>query len=180
MNSVGEIHFETFLADQSVHVVNADTNLSYTDALQVLIRQPHPLIKYPYQETILLQNVDAFRTNTNNKYYYEVDCPRDCDIIGEFRCTSTEDTRFSMILNDTHEVDLSDLTHLVTIACPYTSSKLRITFNSLPRFQGQITLKYAKYLCATHLRDQLRRSRIVTSSLVYDNGVCLYQAPTSH
>lgn len=169
------MNFDEYLSKQKIfNVLDGDTNLDYIDAIQILLqKKDFDMIKYFHVDEIHIQNIDALRTNNRGRYYYEINLARDCDIISDFQFISSDtNIDFSIILNDIYEC--KEVKELILVACPYTSAKLRITFRELPKYDDKIRIHYYKYLCSSDTRNHLMRTKIITSSFVYNEGVILY------
>lgn len=169
------MNYNEYLSKQKIfNVLDGHTNLDYIDAIQILLeKKDYDMIKYCHLDEIHIQHIDALRTNNQGRYYYEINLARDCDIISDFQFVSSDtDIDFSIILNDSFEY--KEVKELILVASPYTSAKLRITFRELPKYNDKIRIHYYKYLCNSDTRNYLMRTKIITSSFVYNEGVILY------
>ena len=169
------MNFEEYMKDKSVFILNNDKNLEYYESFKILIEKEKEfsMIKYNYHKNLLVLNIAVMECDNNGKYYYDYEIERDCDIIDDFKFIANDlDVTFKFICG-LNEFSIDEIKSFLLVSAMYNQLKLRITFNEISRTNKEISIYYSKYLCKTDIKKELMKNRIITPSIIYNQGVCI-------
>lgn len=165
--------FNEYMKDKIIF--NSNNYLTTEQGLDLFIQKEneYDLIGYSYLKKLLILNIPILESNNDGKYYYEYIFNRDCDIISGFNFIATDlDVTFTFICGY-DEYNILNIKEFLLTSSIFNELKLRITFNKIPEINKEILIYYCKYICNNDIRNYLNNNKIITSSLIYNNGVCI-------
>ncbi len=119
---------------------------------------------------ILFSATSFLQVDKNNNYFYEFIPKRDCDIIDNIKIDLLNKNIKITYHIDIQQYDPQDMKEFIIVASPYFDLIIRLTFLEKPTENFEIFVYLRNYIMK--LRKKLRMSRLITNSIIYENGVC--------
>ena len=124
----------------------------------------------------MTNNIGFIEKDENNKYFVDIQLPRDCDISTGFSISpyyssknSSTDVKMSLKINSKF-LSINRSTKIVNACAMYTDIKIRVTFENEP---FPVILKYLCYLLQPDLRFDLIKKTFNCDGMIYSQGVLL-------
>ena len=121
---------------------------------------------------ILFSATSFLQVDKNNNYFYEFIPKRDCDIIDNIKIDLLNKNIKITYHIDIQQYDPQDMKEFIIVASPYFDLIIRLTFLEKPTENFEIFVYLRNYIMELELRKKLRMSRLITNSIIYENGVC--------